>query len=74
MVGWQLDLLEATSDMEVTQEEVTGMMSEAINATAQGMVLLGMMTMVVKGFYGMLGSKRHTKQREEVLGLVKEIW
>ncbi len=60
--------------MEVTQQEVTSIMSEAVNATAQGMVLLGMMTMVVKGFYGILGPKKYAKQRKEVLGMAEIIW
>ncbi len=73
-MGWQLDLLEATSDLEITQEEVTGMVTGVIEAAVQGMIIVGMMTMLVKGFYGMLGPKKIAEQREEVLEMVEEIW
>ncbi len=73
-MGWQLGLLEATSDSVVTSQEVTGLVSGTINGAIQGMVLLGMMTMVVKGFYGVLGPKKYVKQEEEVLGMVEKIW
>ncbi len=72
-MGWQLGLLEATQDGVVTQQEVSGLVSDTINSAVSGMVMVGMLSMVVKGFYEMLGPKKYVEQKE-VLGMVKKIW
>lgn len=71
---WGIEFLEAASDLEITQQEVTGVMEGVVNAAIQGMVMVGIMSMFVKGFYGILGPKKFAKQEEEVLGMVEEIW
>ncbi len=73
-MGWQVDLLEAASDSVITPQEVTGLVSNTVNSAVQGMVMVGMMSMIVKGFYGMLGPKKYVEQKEEVLEMVEEIW
>lgn len=73
-MGWQTELLESASDLEITQGEVTSMVGGVVNAAIQGMVMVGIMTMAVKGFYSILGPKKYAKQKEEVLGMVEEIW
>lgn len=71
---WQIGLMEAIEDNEITQQEVTSLASGAINAAVNGMVIMAMMSMFVKMFYDILGPKKFAKQEEEVLGMVKEIW
>ena len=71
---WQTELLEAASDMEITGEEVTGMVEGVLEAGVRGMVLVGIMSMFVKGFYGILGPKKYAKQEKEVLEMVEKIW
>lgn len=73
-MGWPVDLLEAAEDLEITQEEVTGLVSDVVYSAVRGMIVLGMMTMAIKGFYGILGPKKYAKQEEEVLEMVEEIW
>ncbi len=73
-MGWELGLIEAAEDSVITPTEVTGLMTDTLNSAVQGMVMVGIMGMVVKGFYGMLGPKKFAKQKEEVLEMVKEIW
>ena len=73
-MGWQTEILEAASDLEITQEEVTGMMEGVVSAAIQGMIMVGIMSMFVKMFYDILGPKKFAKQEEEVLEMVKEIW
>jgi len=45
-----------------------------VYSAVRGMVIVGIMTMFVKGFYGILGPKKFAKQEEEVLEMVEEIW
>ena len=73
-MGWQLDLLRASEDLEITQQEVTGLMEELVGSAVQAMVLLAIMTMFVKEFYGILGPKKFAKQEAEVLEIAGEIW
>jgi len=73
-LGWQLGLLEATSDTVITPQEVTGIVTDTINSAIQAIVVVGMMSMVVRGFYGMLGPKKYAKQEEEVLEIVERVW
>ncbi len=73
-MGWQVGILEAASDSVITPQEITGLVSGTINSAVQGMMMIGMMTMVVKGFYGVLGPKKYAKQKEEVLEMVEDIW
>lgn len=73
-MGWQLGLLEATSDSVITPQEVTGLVTGTINSAVQGIMMVGIMSMIVKGFYGMLGPKKLAKQEGEVLELVETIW
>ncbi len=73
-MGWQAELLEATSDLEITPQEVVGMAEGVIESAARGMIIVGMMTMFVKGFYDTLGLKKLAKQEEEVLEMVEEIF
>lgn len=72
-MGWQLGLLEATSDTVITPQEVTGIVTDTINSAIQAIVVVGMMSMVVRGFYGMLGPKKYAGQKKEVLEMVEEI-
>jgi len=60
--------------MEITQQEVTGLMGDVVGAAVQGMVIIGIMTMFVKEFYDILGPKKFAKQEEEMLEMVEEIW
>ncbi len=73
-MGWQTEVLEAASDLEITQEEVTSLMEGVVGAAIQGMITVGIVSMFVKEFYGILGPKKFAKQEKEVLGMVKEIW
>lgn len=73
-MGWQLTLLEATSDLELTQGEVTSLMSGVFEAGIKGMVAVGMVGLFVRGFYDILGRKKYAKQEAEVLEMVKKIW
>ena len=73
-MGWQVDLLEATSDNVVTQQEVTSIVASTVNAAAIGIVAVGMMSMAVGVFYDILGTKKLAGQEGEVLGMVKKIW
>ena len=73
-MGWRVSILEAASDNVVTPQEVTSIVSGTINSAIQGLVMVGMMSMVVKGFYGMLGPKKFAEQKEEILGMVGKIW
>lgn len=72
-MGWPVDLLEAASDMEITHEEVSGLMTGVFESAIQGMVALGIVTMFVRGFYDILGGK-HAKKEKEVLEMAEEIW
>ena len=73
-MGWPLALIDATSDSVITSQEVAGVMTDTLNSAVQGMVMVGIMSMFVKGFYGILGPKKYAEQREEVLEMVEEIW
>ena len=72
-MAWQ-ELLESTSDLEVTQQEVVSMAAGIFESAVEGLILVGAMSMVVKGFYEVLGEKKLAKQEKEVLKLVEEIW
>lgn len=50
------------------------MVGGVVNTAIQAIVMVGIMTMAVKGFYSILGPKKYAKQKEEVLGMVEEIW
>ncbi len=69
-----IGLIDAVSDSVITPQEVTGLVSGTVNSAIQGIVMVGIMSMVVKGFYGMLGPKKYAEQKEEVLEMVEEIW
>ena len=69
-----IGLIDAVSDSVITPQEVTGLVSDTVNSAIQGIVMVGIMSMVVKGFYGMLGPKKYAEQKEEVLEMVEEIW
>lgn len=73
-MGWQLGILESAEDLEITQSEVTSMFSGVFEAGIQGMVIVGVMSMCVRGMYDIIGSKKLAKQEKEVLGMVEKIW
>ena len=73
-MNWQVNLLDAASDMQITQQEVTGIAEGVINAAIQGMIIVSMMSVFVKLFYDIIGKKKLIKQEEEVLGMVRKIW
>lgn len=73
-MGWQTGLLEATEDLEITQEEITSLVESVVSAAIQGMIILGMVTMFVKGFYGILGEEKYKKEEKEILKMAEEIW
>ena len=73
-MGWGIEFLEDASDLEVTQSEVTSLMTGVFNAGITGMVMVGMMSMCVRGVYNTIGSKKLAKQEKEVLEMVEEIW
>lgn len=73
-MGWQTRLIEAAEDMEITQEEVTGLAEGMMGNAIRGMVIVGVMGMIVREFYGVLGPKKYAKQEAEILKIVEEIW
>jgi len=73
-LGWETELIEAASDLEITEQEVTSLTSNAVNAAIRGMAMVSIMTIAVKGFYDILGPKKFAKQEEEVLEMVEEIF
>ena len=73
-MGWPVALIEAAEDSEITQQEVTSMVTGVFKAGIEGMVMMGVMGMMVREFYGVLGEKKFAKQEKEVLEMVKEIW
>ena len=73
-MSWQTGFLEAASDLEITQEEVTSLVSDTVYSAIRSMFMLGIMTMGVKGFYSILGPKKYAEQEEEVLEMAEEIW
>ncbi len=73
-MGWELGFLTAASDLEITHQEVTGMMTDMVNAVIQGMMMIAIMSMFVKQFYDILGPKKYAKEREEMLERVGDIW
>ena len=72
-MSWQIELLAASNDSVIAQDEITGIISSTIDSAVQGMITVGIVSMVVKGFYGMFGlfglfglfgPKKYTKQEE----------
>jgi len=68
------DILEAARDLEITQEEVTTIMSGFVSNALRGLVVVGIMTIGVRGFYDVMGKKKLEKEEEEVLEMVEEIF
>ncbi len=60
-------------NLEITEEEVVGLVTSQFSSAIGGLVLVGVMSMMVKEFYDMLAAK-DKEQEEEVLNMVKDIW
>lgn len=73
-MGWQLGLLGAASDLEITHQEVAGLMEGMVSSAVQAMVIVGIVSMFVRSFYGILGKKKLAEQEGEVLEIVERVW
>jgi len=73
---WETELLESASDLEITQEEVEDIVSGFIASALYGFVAVAIMTMGIKGVYGIIDnkSKRAIVDEKKVLEMVEEIW
>lgn len=73
-MSWGTEILEAASDLDVTPEEVTTIMSDFVSSALRGFVVVGIMTIGVRGFYDVIGKKKLEKQEKEILEMIEEVW